>query len=173
MEQTKTYVLTGAPGSGKTSILNYLEFFHGEFTIREAAEDYIRLEQALGISEPWNKPDFQNEILNLQLQRKKMIPTGISRVFVDRDIADGLAYVGPGDLYDRIYGHAIQQQLEKIFLIEQFETTQTNDVRREDYEQAILLGNIIAGVYTSLGYNVISVPPVSLEDRAQIILAEV
>ena len=140
MGPTKTYVLTGAPGSGKTSILNYLEFFHGELTIREAAEDYIRLEQALGIAEPWKKPDFQKEILNLQLQRKIMIPMGIQRVFVDRDIADGLAYVGQGDLYDHIYGHAIQQNLEKIFLIEQLGSTETNDVRREDYNQALLLG---------------------------------
>lgn len=43
----KKYVLTGGPGAGKTSLLIYLEIL-GELTIREAAEDLIRYQQALG-----------------------------------------------------------------------------------------------------------------------------
>ena len=46
----KKYILTGGPGSGKSSILLGLEQ-QGETIIREAAEDYIKHQQAQGILE--------------------------------------------------------------------------------------------------------------------------
>ena len=43
----KKYVLSGGPGSGKSSILLGLEQL-GEYIVREAAEDYIKYKQAQG-----------------------------------------------------------------------------------------------------------------------------
>ena len=47
----RKFVLTGGPGSGKSSIILELER-RGEYVVREAAEDVIRLEQAKGIKNP-------------------------------------------------------------------------------------------------------------------------
>lgn len=47
----KRFIVTGAPGAGKTAIIRQLE--HDGFSIvEEAATDVIALEQARGIAEP-------------------------------------------------------------------------------------------------------------------------
>ena len=70
---TQKYVLTGGPGSGKSSIILALEM-QEEYVIREAAEDYIRLRQAQGQPQPWTEADFQDRILDIQMQREARIP---------------------------------------------------------------------------------------------------
>jgi hypothetical protein len=45
------FILTGAPGSGKTAILRHLEL-DGFGVVEEAATDVIALAQAQGIDEP-------------------------------------------------------------------------------------------------------------------------
>ena len=113
----KMYVLTGGPGSGKSSILRYLEIIKGQHVIREAAEDYISLRQAMGDAEPWLAPDFQTHITNLQLQRNER--NQFYKVFMDRSVVDNLAYVeSGGDIYREMFPHARSQKLEKVFLIE-------------------------------------------------------
>ena len=47
-----SYVLTGAPGAGKTAILRLLEV-SGYPVVEEAATDVIALGNALGRAEPW------------------------------------------------------------------------------------------------------------------------
>jgi predicted ATPase len=63
------YILTGAPGSGKTSILQALKN-HGYAVVEEAATDIIALEQRQGNHEPWMRPDFIDNIVRLQQQRQ-------------------------------------------------------------------------------------------------------
>ena len=48
----RRFVLTGAPDSGKTTIIRQLEL-DGFSVVQEAATDVIALEQARGVSEPW------------------------------------------------------------------------------------------------------------------------
>jgi len=85
-------ILTGAPGSGKSSILKELEYVYGERIIPEAAEDVIKYLQARGDPEPWKNSDFQDKILRLQIQRERQVENLEGRVFIDRGILDGLAY---------------------------------------------------------------------------------
>ena len=64
------YILTGAPGSGKTAILRMLETL-GYLVVEEAATDVIALENALGRDEPWAEPGFIDKIVALQRQRRE------------------------------------------------------------------------------------------------------
>jgi predicted ATPase len=48
----KRYIVTGAPGAGKTAIIRQLEL-EGFSVVEEAATDVIALWQAEGIAEPW------------------------------------------------------------------------------------------------------------------------
>ncbi len=57
MPDTKRFILTGAPGSGKTTIIHALEA-QGFAVIPEAATDIIAKEQLKGTLEPWKHPDF-------------------------------------------------------------------------------------------------------------------
>ena len=65
----KRYILTGAPGAGKTLILRQLEL-DGFGVVEEAATDLIALWQARGIAEPWHEDFFIDAIAELQNQRQ-------------------------------------------------------------------------------------------------------
>src|SRR5260370_36529572 len=65
----KRYILTGTPGSGKTSLLHELKR-QGYWVVEEAATDVIAREQGLGNSEPWVQADFIDRIVRLQKQRQ-------------------------------------------------------------------------------------------------------
>ena len=65
----KRYILTGAPGSGKTSIIKALKN-EGYDVIEEAATDVIANEQKLGNNEPWKYPNFIDTIIDLQKERE-------------------------------------------------------------------------------------------------------
>ena len=67
-----SYVLTGAPGAGKTATLRLLEV-NGYPVVEEAATDVIALGHALGNAKPWQDPDFIDKVLVLQRQRQESI----------------------------------------------------------------------------------------------------
>ena len=152
---TKKYILTGGPGSGKSSILLALEQ-QGEYIVKEAAEDVIKLEQAYGIEEPWKDPDFQRKILRLQVRRENQIPNSLERVFIDRGILDGLAYTKPGTEISK----EIQREAKAytgVFLIENLGEIKQTKVRREDQTEALELERKFIEIYTTAGYVVTNI----------------
>jgi predicted ATPase len=169
----KKYILTGGPGSGKSSIILALEQL-GEYTVREAAEDYIRLRQSQGITEPWKEEDFQKEILKLQLRRETRIPLEAERVWLDRGIADGLIYERKGtETFREIETEAMKTKYEKVFLIESLKTYEKSVVRRESYEEATVLGEKLRETYEKLGYKIERIKPGTIEERLQQILKKI
>src|SRR5580704_118967 len=64
----KRFVLTGAPGAGKTAIIRQLEL-DGFSVVEEAATDVIALEQAKGIAEPWTHSSFIDSVADLRRKR--------------------------------------------------------------------------------------------------------
>src|ERR1700733_6264051 len=78
------YVLTGAPGAGKTAILRALERA-GRPVVEEAATDVIALEHALGRAAPEDDPGFLAKITALQRARQlDRAPDRDQLVFFDR-----------------------------------------------------------------------------------------
>lgn len=63
------FILTGAPGAGKTAVVRQLEI-DGFSVVEEAATDVIALDQARGVAEPWTDPGFIDRIVALQRQRR-------------------------------------------------------------------------------------------------------
>src|ERR1700756_2632172 len=70
----KRYVVTGAPGAGKTVIIRQLEI-DGFSVVEEAATDVIELWHANGITEPWTHPEFIEAIVRLQQTRERRAPS--------------------------------------------------------------------------------------------------
>ena len=169
---TTKHILTGGPGSGKSSLILALEQ-KGEYCIREAAEDIIRYQQALGNKEPWLNPDFQDWILNLQIQREQRIPKEAKRAFIDRGLVDGLAYY---ELRGREPSKAIKEatrnlDYEKVFLIQNLGNCLKTEVRRENLEEALKLERLLKKNYETLGYKVIRIGPAPLEERMSQLLS--
>src|SRR5215813_2937743 len=65
----RRFVITGAPGAGKTAIIRQLEL-DGFSVVEEAATDVIAAEQAQGITEPWTDPSFIDAVARLQRVRQ-------------------------------------------------------------------------------------------------------
>ncbi|WP_207386112.1 AAA family ATPase [Protofrankia symbiont of Coriaria ruscifolia] len=63
----KRYILTGAPGAGKTTILRTL-WDRGHEVVDEAATAVIAAEQAQGDTEPWVRSTFIDKVVGLQRQ---------------------------------------------------------------------------------------------------------
>lgn len=170
MNCQKKYVLTGAPGSGKSSILLSLEQ-KDEHIIREAAEDYIKLKQSQGVFEPWLDESFQENILELQLRREARVPEYAKRVFIDRGILDGQAYLGKNfATYQRIESLADKVKYDGVFMIDPLRTTETNGFRRENRDEAQRLAERLYNIYQKHGYNIEIVPADNLNDRVDQIL---
>lgn len=68
-ENMNRYILTGAPGSGKTTILRSLELT-GCSVVAEAATDIIAYEQARGNLKPWENKSFIDTIIRVQKHRQ-------------------------------------------------------------------------------------------------------
>src|SRR5579863_374054 len=65
----KRFILTGAPGAGKTAIIRHLEL-DGFSVVEEAATDVIAAWQAHGTAEAWKHPSFIDAIAHLQRDRQ-------------------------------------------------------------------------------------------------------
>ena len=175
----KKYVLTGAPSSGKSSIILSLEYEKKQPVIREAAEDVIKLYQAKGITEPWKLNDFQDKILELQLQRENLVnKKNYDEVFIDRGILDGLAYYQmmerkPSELIMKEMKKLEETPYEKIFLIEMINTYEKNLVRREQQEEAKILEQLQEKNYKAQGYEVIKIKNATVEERIKQILKHI
>jgi predicted ATPase len=65
----RRYILTGAPGAGKTTVARLLAAA-GHTVITEAATDLIEHAQAAGDDLPWRRPEFCDTIAALQRDRQ-------------------------------------------------------------------------------------------------------
>src|SRR5271166_4565466 len=65
----RRFIITGAPGAGKTAIIRQLEL-DGFSVVEEAATDVIAAMQAQGTPQPWTHPSFLDAIARLQKNRQ-------------------------------------------------------------------------------------------------------
>ncbi|WP_222439777.1 AAA family ATPase [Alloacidobacterium dinghuense] len=65
----RRFIITGAPGAGKTAIIRQLEL-DGFSVVEEAATDVIVAAQAQGTAQPWTHPSFIDAISKLQRDRQ-------------------------------------------------------------------------------------------------------
>ena len=102
------YILTGAPGAGKTVLLHALERA-GHTVVEEAATDVIVLAQAEGVAEPWTDPGFIDAIVRLQIQRQARAVG--DPIFFDRSPVCALALAR---VLDHPVSPVLRQELERI-----------------------------------------------------------
>jgi predicted ATPase len=78
------FVLTGAPGSGKTSVLRALRD-RGYAVVSEAVTDVISAGQSQGTDQPWRDPLLTGRIVRLQrLRQLQPVPAGTRVQIYDR-----------------------------------------------------------------------------------------
>jgi Predicted ATPase len=173
----RRYVLTGAPGAGKTAILRVLERA-GHPVVEEAATDVIALEQVLGVPDPWMKPGFADAIVALQRQREESKSEGSAgAIFVDRSPVCTLALarhmgwpVSPrlAAEVDRVVAERVYAG---VFFIRNLGFVEPTAARRISFEDSLTFEDLHERTYHELGFDLIEVPAGPLWWRAALVCA--
>ena len=172
MKESKWYVITGAPSSGKTTIISRLSKL-GYQTIPEAARVLIDKEISEGRTLEEirrDELDFQRKVLKMKIEIENKISKD-KIVFFDRGVPDTIAYY-------KLYGFNLEEVLKfckertykKIFFLEPL-PFEKDYARIEDEDKAKKLNNLFKMAYIDLGYDVISVPIISVDERVKLILS--
>lgn len=176
----KRYVVTGAPGAGKTSIVRSLKQ-RGWSVVEEAATDVIACEQAEGIDEPWRGADFLDKIVALQRQRQRQsVPTGVRVQFFDRSPFCTLAlarYLGrpaTATLAREIARVTEEQVFERtVFFVRSMGFVAPTAARRISYHDSLAFEAMHEVVYREHGFAIVNVAAAAIEERVAAIEASV
>jgi predicted ATPase len=181
----RRFIITGAPGAGKTAIIRQLER-DGFSVVEEAATDLIAAQQAQGIAEPWTDPSFIDAVAHLQKARlQQERETRSSHVpgqlqFHDRSVICTAAlavYLGyPFSPFleselDRIKKEAIFEQ--QVFFIQNLGFIEPTDARRISFEESLRFEKIHEDVYRDHGFSLITIGPGRVTERGDAIKAAI
>jgi predicted ATPase len=174
----KRYVVTGAPGAGKTSLLRALQERHWS-VVEEAATDVIAREQATGRDEPWADSDFISKIAALQRQRqlgsadvdvqfydRSPLCTLALALFlqqpVSRTLTEEITRVTQGDVYEN-----------SVFFVRPLGYVKPTAARRISYEDSLVFQAVHETVYRNHGFALIDVASGSVDERVAAVEAHV
>lgn len=168
--------MTGAPGTGKTSILHALHG-RGYAVVGEAATDIIASRQSQGNDEPWTDPVFIEMIIEAQRFRQLQPVTADTEVQVyDRSPVCTLAlarYLGRpvsaalADEIDRIIRERVYEP--QVFIIRPIGFCQPTAARRISYPESLEFERYHEDAYARLGFQLVEVPAGETELRAAMI----
>ena len=172
---TKKIVLTGAPGTGKSTIIDELER-RGYACMHEISRDVTLEAQKNGTEQLFlTEPLLFSDMLLKGRVSQFEKASGLQKemVFFDRGIPDVfgyLNYIGM-DYPDRYIQASRVNKYDFIFLMPPWEDIYIQDNERyESFEQALAIHNHLMRAYKSLNYNVIQVPTGPVSDRTDYIL---
>ena len=176
----RRFVITGAPGAGKTAIIRQLEL-DGFSVVEEAATDVIAAAHAHGTAEPWTHPWFIDAVANLQRDRQMRasrqpddvqfhdrcaVCTAALAVYLGHPVSPFLA-----SELQRIEREAIYQR--QVFFIRNLGFITPTEARRISFEDTVRFEQIHEETYRDFGFELISVEPGPLMERVSRIKAAI
>jgi predicted ATPase len=171
------FVLTGAMGSGKSAVMERLMNM-GLNCVREPARQILQEQRAIlagGVPEV-----DANLFSQLMLSRAtsfylENLAAEVLTVF-DRGIPDMIAYAELFGLDTQIYSNSGKryQYNQRVFWFKGWKDIYKNDEERKmSFQQACDFGERTHEIYRELGYDVIQVPMLTIEERAEFIYSEI
>ena len=171
MRQTNWHVITGAPCSGKTSVIREIEQ-RGTRVIHEFARSYIDEQLGKGLHLDQIKADvlrFERHILHAKIRIEEAL-TETEPVFLDRGVPDSIAYYrleGLDPAEPLALSH--KARYRQVFFFERFKFLK-DDVRSEDDMMAAKLNDLLLEAYAQIGYDIIRVPVMPVAERMDLVL---
>ncbi|HTO35205.1 MAG: ATP-binding protein [Flavobacteriaceae bacterium] len=171
-------VLTGGPGTGKTTVIELLEQ-KGFCCYPEISRDIINKAREQGIDQLFlENPILFSEML-LEGRKKQFISASEKSeklIFLDRGLPDVLAYMHYiGDSYPASFRNICNEhKYSKVFLFPHWEEIYISDNERyENFEQSKLIYKHLKETYLDFGYEIIEMPKDTPENRILFILDEI
>lgn len=172
----RRFIITGAPGAGKTAIIRQLEL-DGFSVVEEAATDVCTALLSQGTIQPSTDPSFLDAIANLQRIRQIRASCHPDEVqFHDRSVVCTAAlavYLGRpfspflSSELERIKKEAIYQN--RVFFIRNLGFVTPTEVRRIRFEETLYFEKIHEEAYRDFGFELVSIEPATLAERVEII----
>ena len=172
----KIFVITGAPGGGKTSIITELER-RGFQCLPE--ESRILIKELVEVDSPvlpWRDLLAFNKLL-LDRQIKQYLSAQDEICFLDRSFVDNIGYLKHSGV-PMIEG--ISEVINKyrfnktVFFTEPWEEIYTTDSERvEPFNVALRLSGFMKEAYIESGYEVISIPKLPISKRVDFVLERI
>jgi predicted ATPase len=173
------FIITGAPGAGKTAIIRQLEL-DGFSVVEEAATDVIAAAEPHG-TQPWTHPSFIDVIAGLQRERqirashqpdevqfhdRCVVCTAALAVYLEYPLSPFLV-----SELERVKKEAIYQN--RVFFIRNLGFVTPTDARRISFEETVRFERIHEETYRDLGFEPVSIEPASVAERVGIIKAAI
>jgi predicted ATPase len=172
--KTNWCVITGAPSSGKTSVIE--ELAHRGYAVQnEVARELIEqcLKEGRSLQQVRSDGDaardLQRRILELKLAREMALDIN-TLVFTDRGQPDSITYFRLAGL-DTMEAEAAARlfQYRAVFIFDRLPIVKDN-VRTEDEALARKIDQMIEEDYKKIGYVPVRVPVLPIKGRADFIL---
>jgi predicted ATPase len=176
----RRFIITGAPGAGKTAIIRQLEL-DGFSVVEEAATDVIAAAHAQGAVEPWKDPSFIDAIARLQRDRqirashqpdhlqfhdRCCVCTAALAIYLRLPYTPFLA----GEL-ERIKQEAVYEH--RVFFIRNLGFITPTDARRISFEETVRFEKIHEETYREFGFELVAVEAASVIERVGVIKAAI
>ena len=172
---TKKIVITGGPGTGKTTIIN--ELIQRNYTCLEEISRQVTLEaQKNGIDQLFlTEPLLFSDMLldGRKKQFESVKNTEVDFVFYDRGIPDIVAYMDylKTEYPSRFNEASFNNKYDHVFILAPWQEIYVSDNERyENYEQAVEIHHHLIAAYARFGYALHDVPFGPVEDRANYII---
>lgn len=174
----KFYILTGGPGSGKTTTINELNSL-GYQIVPEVGRTIIKEQITInGKGLPWEDKELYANLMLQNAVRDYISLYDCKKIsFFDRGIPDVLGYIqlinaSQIDLYTDCSKEFRYNKTVFIFP-PWFEIYSNDSERKQDFQEAIETYNVMKQVYQLLEYTIIEVPRASIANRVDFLLNEI
>jgi predicted ATPase len=172
------FVLTGGPGSGKSTLIEALRMA-GYRGMPEAGRGIIQDQLAIeGRALPWSDPILFSEMMlawDMRSYRSALQKPGL--VFFDRGLIDVAGYL-------QLLGMSAPQHVEvaidlfrynrNVFVAPPWEEIFEQDhERKQDFAEAVRTYEVMTAAYLEYGYELVELPRIAVEERVRFVLETV